>query len=87
MNAMFSMPNLATPRARTGESPAAMPGTPIKLPGLMNALIHPMKQANATVARPALIGYSDIKTIPSDNGIAIAPVMMPAWRSRARYFP
>src|SRR5690348_1279545 len=84
-NAMFSMPNLATPMASMGDNPAATPGTPTKLPGLKNAVIQPMKQANATVARPTLTGYSDIRTIPSDNGIAIAPVMIPAWISRARY--
>ena len=53
---MFSIPNRSTPSASKGASPAAMPGTPIKLPGRINALIQPMKQANTTVARPTLIG-------------------------------
>ena len=55
-NAMFSQPKEATPKASTGASPAAIPGAPIKLPGLNQALIHPTRQAKATVANPTLIG-------------------------------
>src|SRR3954447_23076771 len=52
----------------------------------MNALIHPMKQANTTVASATLMGYSDIMAMPVDRGMAMAPHMIPACTSRAKYF-
>jgi hypothetical protein len=51
----------------------------------MKALNHPMKQAKTTVASATLMGYSDIMAMPVDSGIAMAPHMIPACRSRARY--
>src|SRR5690349_10999955 len=52
----------------------------------MKALNHPMKQAKTTVASATLMGYSDIMAMPVDRGIAMAPHIIPACRSRARYF-
>ena len=85
--AIFSRPKVATPTAKTGARPAAIPGQPMKFPGLNQALIQPIKQANATVASPTLMGYSDIMAMPTVSGIAIDPAISPAATSRPHTAP
>ena len=85
-NAMFSMPNLATPIASTGAEPGGNPRCADIIAG-PDKRVDPANETGERDSRERhldrIIGH---QRDAYRKGIAIAPVMMPAWMSRAIYW-